>query len=304
MSGRDPEYDRFGPWVLEISDEDPPPPLFEPYLTRTEPALLSLKIPRKIARRDAHPGMDLYDYVVSLYGDDIVILRRVEGDVESETLRYRDVQHLQVTDELLRGNVRLSLDGRAYDLPFNPVSRDEITRLVDLIRERYVEPNAPAPEPLRTGHEPTTEGLSFYFERLLATALEHPDMRLLAAQPTVSIGAGESNLVRRILFGIASRRLLESIHLTDGRELRILGRGRRFAWRWQSVYGKDTLYVPIANLTEASWDEGDSSGNADRASLTLHTAGGAETYPFTRGEHSLDRYRDYLSSVRGVIRRR
>ncbi len=303
MSGRDPEYDRFGPWVLEISDEDPPPPLFVPYLTRTEPALLSLKIPRKIARRDAHPGMDLYDYMVSLYADDMVILRRVEERVDSETLRYQDVQHLQVTDELLRGNVRLSLVGHAYDLPFNTVSRDEIARLVDIIRERYVEPDAAGMAVMpRTEHEPTTEGLSFYFERLLADALQLPDMHLLAAQSTVSLGAGESSIARRALFGIASRRLLESIHLTDGRELRILGRGRRYAWRWQSVYGKDTLYVPIANLADVSWD--DRADNADKTSLTLQTAGGTETYPFTRGEHSLDRYRDYLSSLRGITRRR
>ncbi len=302
MSERNLEYDRFGPWVTEISDEDPTPPLFEPYLTRTDPALLSLKIPRKIARRDAHPGMDLYDYLVTLYEDDMVVLRRVGQDVQADTLRYRDVQHLQVSDELLRGNVRLSLDGHAYDLPFNTVSGDVIARLVDMIRERYAKPDAPALP--HTGHDPHTAGLSFYFERLLAAELEHPDMHLLAAQPTVPVGAGETNVARRILFGIAHRRLLESLHLSDGRELRILGRGRRFAWRWQTAYGKDTLYIPIANLTEASWDDGDSSGNAEVANLTLRTAGGSETYPFTRGEHSLDRYRDYLSSLRSVTRRR
>ena len=55
MTGRDAEYDRFGPWVVEIGDEDPPPPLFLPHLTRTEQALLSVKIPRKVARRRGTP---------------------------------------------------------------------------------------------------------------------------------------------------------------------------------------------------------------------------------------------------------
>jgi len=57
------EYNRFGPWVIEISEEDPPSPFFIPYLSRTEPALLSIKIPRKIDRRSAQAGMNLYDYL-------------------------------------------------------------------------------------------------------------------------------------------------------------------------------------------------------------------------------------------------
>ena len=57
MTMRDPEYDRFGPWIIEISEADPPPPLFRPYLTREETVLLSIKIPRKIDRRDAPPAL-------------------------------------------------------------------------------------------------------------------------------------------------------------------------------------------------------------------------------------------------------
>ncbi len=37
-----PEYDRFGPWIIEISALDPPPPLFQPYLTRQETPLLDI----------------------------------------------------------------------------------------------------------------------------------------------------------------------------------------------------------------------------------------------------------------------
>ena len=94
MNQRDPEYDRFGPWVVEISDEDPPPPLFVPHLSRTDTPLLSVKIPRVISRRDARPGMDLYDYLVSLYEEDVVVLERQDHHVEARTIRYADVHHL------------------------------------------------------------------------------------------------------------------------------------------------------------------------------------------------------------------
>ncbi|RKX93863.1 MAG: hypothetical protein DRP59_01775 [Spirochaetes bacterium] len=59
------EYDRFGPCIVEISEEDPFPPLFLPYLKGDESSLFSIKIPRREERRNLEPGMNLYDYVLS-----------------------------------------------------------------------------------------------------------------------------------------------------------------------------------------------------------------------------------------------
>ena len=142
MDERQHEYDRFGPWAIEVTAEDPAPPLFRPYLTRSEPALLSIKIPRRIERRNARPGMDLYDYLVCLYGDDLTVLQRVGQqrsghEVRAETLRYQDVQYMRVSQDLLRGNVRLGLPSGPFDLPYNTVSEHLMWRAVDLIRGRY-----------------------------------------------------------------------------------------------------------------------------------------------------------------------
>ena len=103
MQPRDPEYDRFGPWIIEISPDDPAPPLFVPFLDRTEEPRLSLKVPRQIERRRAHPGMDLYDYVVNLYEEDMLILMRVGPEVEARALRYRDIGSLRVREDLCAG---------------------------------------------------------------------------------------------------------------------------------------------------------------------------------------------------------
>ncbi len=143
---RDPEYDRFGPWIIEISETDPAPPLFLPYLTRGDTALLSIKIPRKIERRVANPGMNLYDYMVTLYEEDLVILQRIGDDVRPHTFFYRDVQYLCQGESLLKGSLRLAMTESVFDLPHNTVSAGIIGRLVDLIRERYCgEADHPAP---------------------------------------------------------------------------------------------------------------------------------------------------------------
>jgi hypothetical protein len=299
MTQRDPEYDAFGPWVLEITDRDPPPPLYVPYLDRTESALLSVKIPRHIERRRAHPGMDLYDYVVSLYEQDMVILKRVDHEVETQTFRYRDVQHLRVSEELLRGVLHLAMPDTAYDLPYNTVSHELIGRLVNLIRERYL-PQAEARAPA-VSIRPADDELSFYFEHLLDAALaDDPAMRLLAAQPEIALGAASSNTLHRIVVGIVDKRLLEALHLSDGRELTIIGRGHIYAYRWQTIYGTDICYLPTANVSAAEWS-GD-GGASSLIDLVLRTRASDVAYAFTPGNPALDTYRDYLASLPGVRR--
>ena len=53
------EYNAFGPWAYEISDKYPLPRLFAPYFAADDNAVLKIKIPREIERRNASPGMDL-----------------------------------------------------------------------------------------------------------------------------------------------------------------------------------------------------------------------------------------------------
>jgi hypothetical protein len=301
MSQRDPEYDRFGPWVVEISDEDPIPPLFQPHLTRAQTPLLSIKIPRRISRREANPGMDLYDYVVSLYEDDLVVLQRVKHEVEARTIRYRDVHHLSIRNELLRGAVHLGIPGGHYDLPYNAVSGEIMGRLTEMIRERYLA--EPASAPARPEAVETTE-LSFYFERLLREELERASgMVPVATQSDTRMGALEEGVLRRLIFGVMDKRLLESLHFSDGRELRVVDRGRTYAYRWHSVYGRRETWVPLANITGADWDWGPDDADAAPVTVTISTAAGELPWTFTPNNPSLGHYRRFLTAAVELTRR-
>ena len=293
MDAQRREYDGFGPWAIEIQGEEPPPPLFVPYLTRPDPALLSIKIPRLIERRDACPGMDLYDYIVCLYAEDLVVHERVGHEVRSATCPYRDVQHVRVARHLLSGNVQLGVPGRPWDLPYNTVSDGLMSRLVDLIRARY---GRPACHPLPGRELKVGAGeLSFYFERLLAAEQRHdPGMRLLVAQPTAPVGSDGMTAVRRLLVHVSSKRLLESMHLSDGRELMIIDRGQPYAYRWQAIYGSDTWYIPVANLRRADWQEDATNAAID---LTLGTGGGTSSHVFAQDNPWVESYAAFLSAL-------
>ncbi len=292
-TGRDREYDRFGPWVLEITEEDPLPRLFLPHVDRSDQPLLAIKVPRPIARRDAHPGMDLYDYVVALYEADLLILERAGSEVRSRTVGYRDVRHLSLHEELLRGSLELGIAGRPYALPYNTVSKDIMRRVAELVRARYLDRTATTADLPVSADE---DGLSFYFERLLQQeTAAGSSMRLLAAQPDATLGDIEQGVVRRLLFGILDKRLLESIHLTDGRELRVIDRGRPFVYRWQSVYGRRETVIPLANVRDTEWDE---SGDANTTTLTVRTDGGDCRWVFTRDRPGTAGYREWLAALR------
>jgi hypothetical protein len=296
MDAQRQEYDRFGPWAIEVSADDPPPPLFVPYLTRAEPPLLSIKMPRHIERRDARPGMDLYDSLICLYEDDLAFHQRVGREVRSATCRYLDVQHLRVTRHLLSGNIHLGLPGRPLDLPYNTVSDDLMMRLVDLVRQRYRRLGFQTPP--GTEIEVPAGELSFFFEGFLATERrQHTGMHLLAAQGTAPVGSRGMTMARRFLVRVASKRLLESMHLTDGRELMIIDRGQAYAYRWHTVYGTDTCYIPVTNLRGVVWQADAQNGAVN---LVLETGGGTSVYVFAHDNPRIESYAAFLSNLLDV----
>ena len=280
------EYDRFGPWVLEISADDPVPPLFAPHCGLADEPILQVKVPRQIARRDAQPGTDLYDYLVTLYGDEMVVLERDGKGVRERTITYVDIKQLTVQEDLLRGRLHLGLPEAPLTLPFNTVSSEVITRVAGIIRERY-RPSTEervAPPATKAG-----DALSFGFEHLLQQQ-RSADRHVVATltQPQRSLRDTERSLWRRILFGIMDRRLLESMHLSDGLELHVFDRGRSYAHRWESVYGRRETFMPLANLTDVEWQAG---GNGP-SSLTISTAGGVNTWAILgRDEEAADHVR-------------
>jgi hypothetical protein len=234
MQERDPEYDRFGPWVLEISDEDPPPPLFLPHLEMDRAALLRIKIPRRVERRNARPGMNLYDYVISLFDDEVEVLQRVEDSVKSTSFRYTDVKRVVHREDLLRGDIDVVLKDTTVELPFSTISSDLMGQLVAIIRRRYVDEsrlvdvNAITP--------PQAESQSFYFRGLLrGLRSESPHVRLIGFQNEVPLGRYHEGFFRTMFFRVVGKRLLETLYLTDGSELQFLDQGRTYAqhqWRF------------------------------------------------------------------------
>ena len=74
------------------------------------------------------------------------------------------------------------------------------------------------------------------------------------------------------------------LYNSDGRELQIVGRGRTWAFRWQAVYGKETLYLPLERIVSAELSEEPSNSAMTR--LLIMT--GISKHPFVLGKDNPD----------------
>lgn len=293
---RDPEYDRYGPWMLEISESDPLPPLFEPFFTREEDPLYCVKIPRQMDRRDLSPGMNMYDYVVALYEVDLLILERDGEDVKTLSIPYSDIVTLRHSEDLLSGQLHIYTVGKCYSLPYSTVSAEMADHIVDLIRVRYN--TMPISNGIPDFNSPATPGLeemSFYFNGLLGKyRLNHPGTKFLAHQTEIAVHTMDNNFWRRIFYGAIEKKLLESIHFFNGSELEIIDRGRKWGYRWQAIYGKETLFLPVNNIRKINrlpdtldWIE----------SLTFHTEVTGHSFLLVKANPGLEIYAGLLGEM-------
>ena len=104
--------------------------------------------------------------------------------------------------------------------------------------------------------------------------------------------------MRRLLFGVIGKKLMESIHMSDGKELVITSRGRIFRYLRQAEYARYSLHVPIDRVVGLSWAPDRQNKSVIR--LTVKCEGSEFTFGFAKGNPSLPDYADYLARVTGI----
>ena len=215
------EYNAFGPWAYEISEKNPLPRLFAPYFTADDKAVIKIKIPREIERRNAEPGMDLYDYVVALYEDRILILKREDGTVLEKQIPLKEFKGVRIYQNLLKGGYTIFSARGSISFPFNSVSLDLFRKLTNLVLERVKS------QVRDISSLPVTETAP---ESMLLINMLHdiqmkmPDIRVGAVQKSADVhrkGATQ-NMIERMLWGEMNP---EALHLYTDKYLIVLENG-------------------------------------------------------------------------------
>ena len=188
------EYNSFGPWAYEINENYPLPRLFAPYFTDDDGAVMKIKIPRDIERRDAEPGMDLYDYVIALYEDELRVLERQDNKVKEHSIPLKDFKGIRIYENLLRGGYTIYSAERAMSFPFNAVSVDLFQKLTNLVLEKMLSQKT-AGQTIDISSLPVTDTApeaQFMKNMLHDVQMKIPGIRLGAVQKSVEVSRKES----------------------------------------------------------------------------------------------------------------
>ena len=292
MHHYDAEYHSFGPWIFEISEKHPLPPIFIPYYKKFDDQLLLVKIPRNIDRKDAKPGMDLYDYVIGMYEDYMYILERKDNTVEENKITYREIEGLNILNDLLIGELTLYLTNRVLKIPYNTVSDDLIHKMVKISRDRYA--NAVCLLKGKNAYEPNQlKKTDVLFSNLLKDMERNGDLfNNIFVQPAVNLKTNKSNILRKI-FKITREKLLNSLYLTNDKELAVITRGQLITKGRDAIYSYSHTYIPFEKLQDIVLDNDENYNNLKR--LFFRTDHHTFMFYFENGNKQIeDTYGNFL----------
>jgi hypothetical protein len=265
----DAEYNAFGPWILEVTEEYPVPPLFLPYYKENKSCLMLIKIPRNIDRRDAKPGMDLYDYVICMYETYGYILKRQGKEVEEIKFDYDQVESLENFKDLLLGILTIHLNNSRIIIPYNVVSQEIIDQLIKIIRDRYTNKKYEKIESInRIEYSEVTETL--YENIINKMNLQGDILYIMAFQPSVKITKNTRQLYQKLLEFIRSNLLLSTLHLSDDRELLVISRGKPIRHLREAVYSYCITYIPIERINNVKFDKYEKYNNLLIVYISIH----------------------------------
>jgi hypothetical protein len=284
---RTAEFDAFGPWIDEVTDAEGVPRLFQSHPVDLASALLTIKVPRNISRRDADPSMDLYDHLVVVDGAGVTVLSRVEdprtrtgtvppSSFTTQVLTWSDVTGVTVSTEFVDGLLTLHTAGRAVTVPFNGSSLPIVDRLVTLVRSRYgsdatttgdvgsgrrtADLDATPPELPAVERE-----LQAVHRRLLA---DEPQMRHLTTQQRTAVRWNHPRALVRLAKNMWPTAVQTSLVYTDGRELLVVHRRYPVVRGYKPVYSIARTALRVDSVTGI--DIADSTDLVGVRVLTVH----------------------------------
>ena len=259
------EYNAFGPWAYEISEKYPLPPLFAPYFTADDKAVIKIKIPREIERRNAKPGMDLYDYVVALYEDRLLVLKREDGTVLEKQIPLKEFKGVRIYQNLLKGGYTIFSARGSISFPFNSVSLELFQKLTNLSLERVTSQSRDVSSLPVTETAPESMLL---INMLHDIQMKMPDIRVGAVQKSADVhrkGATQ-NMIERMLWKEMNP---EALHLYTDKYLIVLENGIFPNHVGMQEFGYTQTIIPLDQIDGIEVAHSEEYSLLDESRLTL-----------------------------------
>ena len=291
------EYNAFGPWIIEITDQYPLPPLFISYYKDDGIALMRIKIPRDIERRNANQNMDLYDYVIGVYEDRLYILERLQNDVKETKILYDEIECMENYTDMLIGRFTIFLNDSKVIIPYNAVSKEIIYSLMKIVRDRYTSKSyQKLLSPYDQDKEETNIKEVLYINLLSEMRANNEKFDVIVIQPSVRLPKIRKGIRPKALDFLFSKKLLSTLHLANNSEILVISRGMPFKKRADDIYSRSYIYIPIEKLQSITLEKDDDFESLQR--FYMKTNKHTFMYYF---EESNKESKDYYRNLSNVI---
>lgn len=232
------EYDRFGPWIDVVRSVDDMPKFFRDHYDEHRDARFLLKIPKRIDRAQARPGMHLFAAVLAVHDDLVCLLRAEDTAVARVEAAISEVVAISCHSTLLVSRWELLLrDGNSLEFGFNSMGLERIGELTDFIRIR----NSAGYGQLEAEPTDIPADQDFFRSSLLT-------LRQSAQQPVVPLHLENPNRLCRDHQG--RRSLTNGLMLASTpSDLIVVSRGDTLRpWYRRPTYTSGTMFLPYAQM--------------------------------------------------------
>jgi hypothetical protein len=246
------EYDAFGPWIYEIHSKEEIPRLFRSFPIDLDRALITIKVPREIERREANPSMDLYDILASLGPETITVLTRRGREFDSREVAYREVQGVTEFVDLLQGRLTIDTDAGQVVIPFNASSTEVVTHVVQVLRGKYTSDRVgKGRAPAGRGGGPAVPDVELDLQNLYRRLVREDGVdRTVGVQKRhVVTPIGASGVGRALSRAWPTTMQSAVVTLVRGREIQVLHRGKPFITGRKPVQALARTLVPIERVS-------------------------------------------------------
>jgi len=236
------EYDAFGPWIIKIKSQEEIPRGFDA-LIEYDDTCDSYKIPRNIARREARPGDQLYDCLISFEEKQLIFLKNTKGLVTKQIIEYSSIQSIQNRVDLLNGTLIIQSENKKVKIPYNAVSSDLIVEAIFKLRKDYIKHfNATDLVPIKKDY---TLPKNYFYKGILSKMKSKEDIIVLDAQETVEIIKKEKKWYDHLLDVYNPMIFQKIMFLMNHKELIIISRKDGIKRKRSSDYSHIHTYIPL-----------------------------------------------------------
>ena len=278
------EYDRFGPWVDEVNEEEDVPRLYRSYPIDFSVERLVLKVPRSIERRNATAKMDLYNHLILLGQGRLTVLSRRVGKTsraaDSEavgpvsvtaspdsgpgydvvTIKCSDVVAIRNSLNLLDGRLTVSTaQGTPVKVAYNGTGSDVIDSFVGALRAAAcVKPASPVGAALLAAGGPRARPVLVPKDGPIDTFLATSFLEAHGANPRLSAwaahgrrrvapeAAGMEGVAQRAKHALSPMTLHGALFAADEVAMEAFGRQSWLMRGRAATYSKSRLVIPFS----------------------------------------------------------